>query len=93
METRFKDESHGSSESKKIPEAKGGVVGGHVLLPKIFQYSDKNVRGYEKLYRRDVDALNIKKRNKGESFSLFFPSAIFRKYFKCLNKSKIWFQV
>ena len=93
MEARFKDGSYGSSESKNIPTAKGGAAGGHVLLPKIFQYSDKNVRGYEKLYRREVDALNIKKRNKGESFDLFFSSGILRKYFKCLNKSKVWCKV
>ena len=79
MEARFKDDSYGSSESKKIPTAKGGAAGGHVLLPKIFQYSDKNVRGYEKMYRREVDALNIRKRNKGESFSLFFSLSHFQK--------------
>ena len=82
MEARFKDGYYGSSESKNIPTAKGGAAGGHVLLPKIFQYSDKNVRGYEKLYRREVDALNIKKRNKGESFDLFFFLRHFEKVFQ-----------
>ena len=73
METRFKDGFYGSNESKNIPTAKGGAADGHVLLPKCFQYSDKNVREYEQLYRREVDALNIRKRNKGESVFLFFP--------------------
>ena len=66
METKFKDSSCGSYEFKEIKTAKDGAVNSQVLLPKIFQYSNKNVRGYEKLYRREVEALNIRKRNKGK---------------------------
>ena len=65
MEAKFKDNSCGSCESKDFKTAKRGAANGQVSLPKIFQYSNKNVRGYEKLYRREVDALNIKNRNKG----------------------------
>ena len=82
MEAKFKDGTCGTSKSKEITTAKGGTAGGHALLPKIFQYSDKNVRGYEKLYRREVDALNIRKRNKGESFPLFFSFSHFQKVFQ-----------
>ena len=66
MEAKFKDSSCGSCGSKEIKTTKCGTANGQVLLPKIFQYSNKNVRGYEKLYRREVDALNIRKRNKGK---------------------------
>ena len=65
METKFKDSSCGRCECKEIKTAKDGALNGQILLPKIFQYSNKNVRGYEKLYRREVDALNFGKRNKG----------------------------
>ena len=65
MTTNGEDTSAGSPADEPVTVTKAGAAAGSVTLPRVFGESDSSVRGYERWYKKEIDALNIPKHKTG----------------------------
>ena len=71
MPRNLEGTSVGSSTEELVTASEARAAAGRVSLPKVYRESNEDVRGYEKWYKKELDALNIRKQHSGGFYNIF----------------------